>query len=169
MINIYYICDSINAINDIDIMKSNNAKGTIKGAIENGTRNKFRIPKNVPSHVVELSMIIHFNHGIRRHTALNILNYFIQKGVIDSQSDKDRYVDFSDWNKFAVVINGLKREYSYREQFFIDALVGAFKSFAEDSQKTIENFIKEENRIINGEVDDTDEPVEETDSNNNKA
>ena len=150
-------------------MKSNDARGTNKGAIENGTRNKFRIPKNVPSHVVELSMIIHFNHGIRRHTALNILNYFIQKGIIDSQSDKDRYVDFSDWNKFAVVINGLKREYSYREQFFIDSLVGAFKSFAEDSQRTIENFIKEENKIINGEVDDTDETVNETTVDNDKA
>ena len=75
-------------------MKSNDTRSTNKGAIENGTRNKFRIPKNVPSHVIELSMIIHFNHGIRRHTALNILNYFIQKGIIDSQSDKDRYVDF---------------------------------------------------------------------------
>lgn len=150
-------------------MKSNDARGTNKGAIENGTRNKFRIPKNVPSHIVELSMIIHFNHGIRRHTALNILNYFIQKGIIDSQSDKDRYVDFSDWNKFAVVINGLKREYSYREQFFIDSLVGAFKSFAEDSQRTIENFIKEENKIINGEVDNTDETVNETPVDNDKA
>ena len=150
-------------------MKSNDARGTNKGAIENGTRNKFRIPKNVPSHIVELSMIIHFNHGIRRHTALNILNYFIQKGIIDSQSDKDRYVDFSDWNKFAVVINGLKREYSYREQFFIDSLVGAFKSFAEDSQRTIETFIKEENKIINGEVDDTDEIVNETAVDNDQA
>lgn len=150
-------------------MKSKDAKGAAKSAIENGTRNKFRIPKNVPTHIVELSMIIHFNHGIRRHTALNILNYFIQKGIIDSQSDKDRYVDFSDWNKFAVVINGLKREYSYREQFFIDSLVGAFKSFAEDSQRTIENFIKEENKIINGEVDDTDETVNETPVDNDQA
>lgn len=150
-------------------MKSKDAKGTDKSAIENGARNKFRIPKNVPTHVVELSMIIHFNHGIRRHTALNILNYFIQKGIIDSQSDKDRYVDFSDWNKFAVVINGLKREYSYREQFFIDSLVGAFKSFAEDSQRTIETFIKEENKIINGEVDDTDQTVNETAVDNDKA
>ena len=70
---------------------------------------------------------------------------------------------------FAVVINGLKREYSYREQFFIDSLVGAFKSFAEDSQRTIETFIKEENKIINGEVDDTDEIVNETAVDNDQA
>lgn len=139
----------------------------VKGKIELGTRNKFRIPKGVPSHVVELSMIIHFNHGIRRHTALNILNYFIQQGIINADVDKDRYVDFSDWNKFAVVINGLKREYTYREQFFINALVGAFKSFAEDSQKTIETFIAEENKIIHAaasndnEVSDTDVKEEE--------
>lgn len=128
----------------------------IKGKIELGTRNKFRIPKGVPNHVVELSMIIHFNHGIRRHTALNILNYFIQQGMINANADKDRYVDFSDWNKFAVVVNGLKREYSYREQFFINALVGAFKSFAEDSQKTIEAFIEEENKIIHATADDNE-------------
>ena len=141
----------------------------VKGKIELGTRNKFRIPKGVPSHVVELSMIIHFNHGIRRHTALNILNYFIQQGIINAEVDKDRYVDFSDWNKFAVVVNGLKREYSYREQFFINALVGAFKSFAEDSQKTIETFIAEENKIIhastnNNEVNDDTDVKEETES-----
>lgn len=142
----------------------------VKGKIELGTRNKFRIPKGVPSHVVELSMIIHFNHGIRRHTALNILNYFIQQGVINPETDKDRYVDFTDWNKFAVVINGLKREYTYREQFFINALVGAFKSFAEDSQKTIETFIAEENKIIHAatsndnEVNDNADVKEETES-----
>ena len=137
-----------------------------KGKIELGTRNKFRIPKGIPNHVVELAMIIHFNHGIRRHTALNILNYFIQQGIINADVDKDRYVDFSDWNKFAVVVNGLKREYSYREQFFINALVGAFKSFAEDSQKTIETFIAEENKIIHAssndnEVNDDDNVKEE--------
>lgn len=127
-----------------------------KGKIELGTRNKFRIPKGIPNHVVELAMIIHFNHGIRRHTALNILNYFIQQGIINADVDKDRYVDFSDWNKFAVVVNGLKREYSYREQFFINALVGAFKSFAEDSQKTIETFIAEENKIIHASNNDNE-------------
>lgn len=127
-----------------------------KGKIELGTRNKFRIPKGIPNHVVELAMIIHFNHGIRRHTALNILNYFIQQGIINADVDKDRYVDFSDWNKFAVVVNGLKREYSYREQFFINALVGAFKSFAEDSQKTIETFIAEENKIIHASSNDNE-------------
>lgn len=136
----------------------------IKGKIELGTRNKFRIPKGVPNHVVELSMIIHFNHGIRRHTALNILNYFIQQGIINANADKDRYVDFSDWNKFAVVVNGLKREYSYREQFFINALVGAFKSFAEDSQKTIEAFIEEENKIIHATANDNE--VNDNETNN---
>lgn len=127
-------------------MKINNAKGKIESSI----RRKFKIPFNIPNHVVELSMIIHFNHGIRRHTALNIMNYFIQQGIVNSEIDKDRYIDFTDWNKFSLVVNGLKREYTYREQFFINALVGAFKSFAEDSQKTIETFILEENKIVDG-------------------
>lgn len=127
-------------------MKINNAKGKIESSI----RRKFKIPFNIPNHVVELSMIIHFNHGVRRHTALNIMNYFIQQGIVNPEIDKDRYIDFTDWNKFSLVVNGLKREYTYREQFFINALVGAFKSFAEDSQKTIETFILEENKIIDG-------------------
>lgn len=127
-------------------MKINNAKGKIESSI----RKKFKIPFNIPNHVVELSMIIHFNHGVRRHTALNIMNYFIQQGIVNPEIDKDRYIDFTDWNKFSLVVNGLKREYTYREQFFINALVGAFKSFAEDSQKTIETFILEENKIVDG-------------------
>lgn len=127
-------------------MKINNAKGKIESSI----RRKFKIPFNIPNHVVELSMIIHFNHGVRRHTALNIMNYFIQQGIVNPEIDKDRYIDFTDWNKFSLVVNGLKREYTYREQFFINALVGAFKSFAEDSQKTIETFILEENKIVDG-------------------
>ena len=127
-------------------MKVNNTKSKIDASI----RRKFKIPFEIPNHVVELAMIIHFNHGIRRHTALNIMNYFIQQGIINPDVDKDRYIDFTDWNKFGLVVNGLKREYSYREQFFINALVGAFKAFAEDSQKTIETFIAEENKIIEG-------------------
>ena len=127
-------------------MKINNAKGKIESSI----RRKFKIPFNSPNHVVELSMIIHFNHGVRRHTALNIMNYFIQQGIVNPEIDKDKYIDFTDWNKFSLVVNGLKREYTYREQFFINALVGAFKSFAEDSQKTIETFILEENKIVDG-------------------
>lgn len=127
-------------------MKINNAKGKIESSI----RRKFKIPFNIPNHVVELSMIIHFNHGVRRHTALNIMNYFIQQGIVNPEINKDRYIDFTDWNKFSLVVNGLKREYTYREQFFINALVGAFKSFAEDSQKTIETFILEENKIVDG-------------------
>lgn len=127
-------------------MKINNAKGKIESSI----RRKFKIPFNIPNHVIELSMIIHFNHGVRRHTALNIMNYFIQQGIVNPEIDKDRYIDFTDWNKFSLVVNGLKREYTYREQFFINALVGAFKSFAEDSQKTIETFILEENKIVDG-------------------
>ena len=127
-------------------MKINNAKGKIESSI----RRKFKIPFNIPNHVVELSMIIHFNHGVRRHTALNIMNYFIQQGIVNPEIDKDKYIDFTDWNKFSLVVNGLKREYTYREQFFINALVGAFKSFAEDSQKTIETFILEENKIVDG-------------------
>ena len=48
------------------------------------------------------------------------------------------------WNKFAVKANGLMREYSYNEPFFLNALVAAFSSFSASAQRTIDAFCKKE-------------------------
>lgn len=95
---------------------------------------------NYPEHVIGISMLIKNNAEIRRFTALGILNYLLQKGEITG--DK-RYVSFK-WNKFAVKSNGLMREYSYTEPFFINALVASFSSFSASAQKTIDLFCKKE-------------------------
>lgn len=93
-----------------------------------------------PEHIVAVALIIKNNAEIRRFTALGILNYLLQKGEI--KGDK-RYVSFK-WNKFAVKANGLMREFSYNEPFFLNALVAAFSSFSASAQRTIDAFCKKE-------------------------
>lgn len=135
----------------------NRSNNYFKIRTADGKKVNVNVPKNIPEHILEVAYIIHFNHAIRRHTALNILNYFIQKGMI-VDTDKDKYVDFSEWNKFGVYFDGLKREYTYNEQFFIDAVVGAFKAFAEDAQRVLQNFIN----VENGNVPANDKVESET-------
>lgn len=93
-----------------------------------------------PEHIVAVALIIKNNAEIRRFTALGILNYLLQKGEI--KGDK-RYVSFK-WNKFAVKANGLMREFTYNEPFFLNALVAAFASFSASAQRTIDAFCKKE-------------------------
>lgn len=98
------------------------------------------ITEKFPEHVVQLALLIKNNAEIRRFTALGILNYLLQKGEIQGEK---RYVSFK-WNKFAVKANGLMREYSYNEPFFLNCLVAAFSSFSASAQRTIDAFCKKE-------------------------
>lgn len=98
------------------------------------------VTANFPEHVVQIALLIKNNAEIRRFTALGILNYLLQKEEI---SGDKRYVSFK-WNKFAVKANGLMREYSYNEPFFLNALVAAFSSFSASAQRTIDDFCKKE-------------------------
>lgn len=103
-----------------------------------------------PDHIVQIALLIKNNAEIRRFTALGILNYLLQKGEIKGTA---RYVSFK-WNKFAVKCNGLMREYSYNEPFFLNALVASFASFSASAQRTIDNFCKKEMSVgINKAVD----------------
>lgn len=105
---------------------------------------------NYPEHIVAIALIIKNNAEIRRFTALGILNYLLQKGEIKGDN---RYVSFK-WNKFAVKCNGLMREYSYTEPFFINALVASFNSFSASAQRTIDAFCHKEMSVsINKAVD----------------
>lgn len=109
-----------------------------------------------PAHFVEIALIIKNNAEIRRFTALGILNYLLQKGEIKGDN---RYVSFK-WTKFAVRCNGLTREYSYTEPFFLNCLVASFASFSASAQKTIDTFTRKEmsvgiaKAVDQGEVDD---------------
>lgn len=90
---------------------------------------------NVPKHILDVVCIVKFNAAFRRHTSLNILHTLEDDGRI--YNAKGAYVDFL-WNKFRVTADGgLRREYRYTDDLFIDALVKAHSDVASDSQHVI--------------------------------
>lgn len=109
--------------------------------------------KNYPAHIVNVALIIKNNAEIRRFTAIGILNYLLQKGEINGDH---RYVTFK-WNKFAVKCNGLMREYSYSEPFFLNALVASFSSFSASAQRIIDTFCHKEMSVSINKAVDKDE------------
>lgn len=90
---------------------------------------------NVPKHILDVVCIVKFNAAFRRHTSLNILHTLEDDGRI--YNAKGAYVDFL-WNKFRVTADGgLRREYRYTDDLFIDALVKAHSDVASDNQHVI--------------------------------
>lgn len=126
------------------LQKVNNIKSK-KPFIKGATKNLARAFDNYPKHQIDLAIIILQNAEIRRFTALGILNYLTQKGEIDGNS---KYVSFQ-YDKFAVKIDGLSREFRYTEKFFINCLLAAFTSFANSAAKTINTFINKEIKDYN--------------------
>lgn len=97
---------------------------------------------NVPQHILDVVCIVKFNAAFRRHTSLNILHTLEDDGKINNS--KGAYVDFL-WNKFRVTADGgLRREYRYTEDLFIEALVKAHADVATDNQKAINSMIDTE-------------------------
>jgi hypothetical protein len=97
---------------------------------------------NVPQHILDVVCIVKFNAAFRRHTSLNILHTLEDDGRINNS--KGAYVDFL-WNKFRVTADGgLRREYRYTEDLFIDALVKAHADVANDNQKVINSMVDTE-------------------------
>ena len=107
----------------------------------------------LPEHLIQLVLVVKNNSEIRRFTSHGIKNYLKQKGVI---KEPNAYVSFK-WTKFSVKENGLIREFSYNESFFINALIASFASFSASAQRTIDEFCyKELNKSIS-EAADSDE------------
>lgn len=100
---------------------------------------------NVPQHILDVVCIVKFNAAFRRHTSLNILHTLEDDGRI--YNAKGAYVDFL-WNKFRVTADGgLRREYRYTDDLFIDALVKAHADVASDSQRVIGIMIDTETEL----------------------
>lgn len=100
---------------------------------------------NVPQHILDVVCIVKFNAAFRRHTSLNILHTLEDDGRI--YNAKGAYVDFL-WNKFRVTADGgLRREYRYTDDLFIDALVKAHADVASDSQRVISIMIDTETEL----------------------
>ena len=105
-------------------------------------KEKREINVDVPDHVLEVAYISKDNAAIRRYCSLNILNHLSQIGVI-RKDGKGNYVKFL-WNKFRVSSDGIIKEYSYREKFFLIALISSFNQFANAAQQTISDFMDKE-------------------------
>lgn len=105
-------------------------------------KEKREINVDVPDHVLEIAYIPKDNAAIRRYCSLNILNHLSQIGVI-CKDGKGNYVKFL-WNKFRVSSDGIIKEYSYREKFFLVALISSFNQFANAAQQTISDFMDKE-------------------------
>lgn len=105
-------------------------------------KEKREINVDVPDHVLEVAYIPKDNAAIRRYCSLNILNHLSQIGVI-RKDGKGNYVKFL-WNKFRVSSDGIIKEYSYREKFFLVALISSFNQFANAAQQTISDFMDKE-------------------------
>lgn len=100
---------------------------------------------NVPQHILDVVCIVKFNAAFRRYTSLNILHALEDDGRICNS--KGAYVDFL-WNKFRVTADGgLRREYRYTDDLFIDALVKAHADVASDSQRVIGTMIDTETEL----------------------
>ena len=106
----------------------------------NATENMDAIIERFGEFNVKIATLMKYNAEIRRFTALGILNWLTQKGVIKAKS---KYVTFK-WNKFVVRVDGLNKEFSYKEDFFINALVASFASLANYATFVINDFIKYE-------------------------
>lgn len=157
--------------NRIDLEKANENKQSI--ASESTTRKPFvkgngnfhkpfkgNVNENMDAiierfgeYTVKIATLMKYNAEIRRFTALGILNYLTQKGVIKAKS---KYVTFK-WNKFVVRVDGLNKEFSYKEDFFINALVASFASLANYATFIINDFIKYEIEAEANEVLDSKE------------
>ena len=92
----------------------------------------------VPEEIQNVIKIIRYNANIRRHTALNILNAFVEDGFIPDA--KGAFVDFM-WDKYTVKHNGITKEYQY-DKTFVEALVKAHEDVAKDSASVINAFVK---------------------------
>lgn len=126
-----------------------------------------KVIENTPEHIRDLVYLVKNNAEIRRYTALGIINKCKQTGMIEQ--DAKVFVQFY-FNKYAIIVNGLKQEYKYNNNLFITCLAAAFPSFAYNANKIIDRFLSVENQQINdADVEDmvgiikdnTSSPVEE--------
>lgn len=96
-------------------------------------------------HIYDLAAIINNNYDIRRFTALCIIKEFKEIGEIEPIA-RNCYVDFF-WNKFTVIADGIRKQYTYREDVFLKSLQKAFELFAKQAENNMSVFIDKEDKL----------------------
>ena len=142
----------------------------VEEQVEEQPVNKYSIPRTglpkfterIPDETLAVAILVKNNAEVKRFTALNILNWLMQKGEI---SGNHRYVVFK-FDKFAVRCNGLTREYTYKEPFFINALIAAFTCLAHSAEKVIGRFVQAEGLVFDESCkNEQNAMIEETSKN----
>lgn len=121
-------------------MEKKNLNGAAKKTNKVAPKKNVKKPA-VPQTSIELQgvvKIVRYNANIKRHTALNILNAFVEDGFIDEA--KGAFVSF-EWDKYIVKSKGVAKEYQY-DKTFVTALVKAHEDMSKDSSKAIKDYIK---------------------------
>lgn len=96
--------------------------------------------KRFPLHLVKVSLLIRHNRELARLTSLALLKYLEDKGDIYGYG---KFINFK-YDKFSVRYNGLIREYSYKEDFFITCMMAALDVFYANAVKTLTNLTRKE-------------------------
>ena len=125
-----------------------NLKNTAGKRVDNFKRNKSPrerlengLPyatKYYPEHFVKMALLIKNNAEFRRMISLAIKDNLI-KIKLANPEDKI-YISYY-WNKFAVKINGLAREFPYKDVLFVNNFAAAIILFNQYSQKILGNFV----------------------------
>lgn len=105
--------------------------------------------KEIAKHIIDLAVIVRDNKDVRSRCIANIQDYF--KTAFNIKSPV--IVHFK-LNKFAVINDGLAREFNYKEDFFLHAFAEAFDSFSKDANSILQEFINKEIKQISYPVEE---------------
>lgn len=134
--------------------KGNGVNNKVNHSFKSQSDRDKEASEKYPEHIMALYFILRNNAEIRRFCSIGIINYLLQKNEIKG---KKRYVQFL-YTKFVVRVDGINKEYSYTEPFFINCLVASFASFANNAQISINEFVElevdkaDENDINNDNI-----------------
>lgn len=119
-----------------------NVKGKARNYTKPNGKKPFKPVKKVNNGIApeleQIVKIVKFNANIKRHTALNIINTFVEDGFIPDRNGA--FVDFT-WKNYTVKHNGITKEYQY-DKTFVAALVKAHEDMAKDNTNVIADFVK---------------------------
>lgn len=146
----------------------------VKKVAKNVAKNadpKAKQRERIAEHILGVSDILMYNAFIRRATALGIINFLTQKGIIKENPEGkkvSKYVDFRA-DKFAIIVNGLKSEFRYNEEFFLKAFAASFISFSANGQKAIDILVAAEHGCKADDIIDASELKEVADAITERA
>lgn len=100
------------------------------------------VKKTLPIHITNAIYLVKNNAEIRRFTSKAMIAQLIKAGQLNKE-DKV-YIDFF-FDKFAIIVNGLKQEFYYKNNsLFINCLAASFPLFINNAQNIINEFVAKE-------------------------